>query len=892
MASLTQSQTTGALQDFRLPTNVKPIHYDLTIRTDLHASKFQGIVSVDLHVQEDTQAIVFNTCELIIENATIFSDATQTEQKLPCAIQAEHQRASLDLSTTLPAGSKARLTLSFRGELTDSMMGYYRSVSSGKGKTYTYSLTQFEPTAARRAFPCWDEPLSKATFAVTLISFTDTVNLSNMPIRSEIVIESGSSDVVGKEFSLDLYPQEPGSWRVTRFETSPLMSTYLVAFANGPFAFLESSYTSPLSGRERSLRVYATPDVVDQAHFVLDVTRKVVPLYEQVFDIEYPLPKLDTLVASDMDADAMENWGLITGRTIATLIDPKDSDMAAQKIVATTQCHEVAHMWFGNITTMKWWDTLYLNEGSLMGEVVILGMIFPDWRPHSAFISSFLSRALLLDAKLSSHPIEVECPDANMIGQIFDVLSYEKAAAVTDYVGEDHFLRGVSIYLKNHLYANSVTEDLWEGIHAATGLDIPRMMDDWVKKVGFPVVTVTETDAGIHIRQDRFLETGVVESKDNETIWSIPLFLPTTSQDGTVSVDTEILLDKREMTIELDTSRPFKLNAKTVGFYRVHYSTDRLRAIGRAAAQTPSPFSMEDRVGILNDAMALAKAGLMSVSSALYLIDDLRNEQEYLVLEAIAKNLAQIISTWWEHSDIVGPLNAFRRKLFAPIAQRLGYEYVNGENVDIRQLRTLAIVQAAVAGDESVVNELRKRFAYCMQTGDDSGIPADLENITYAIAVEYGGHREWEAVRQLVITPKNPSSSSSAMRAMCAARDERLAEETLQYALQEARDQDITYYFAGFEQSLRTRRFLAAAFQKHYEQLHAKYSSNFIFRTLLEVRYYSCNAFGPLASQEDFLSCSTFFKDKDTAKYEIALKQTLDGIQSQSVWIKVSSASG
>lgn len=215
---------------------------------------------------------------------------------------------------------------------------------------------------------------------MTMISRADMVNLANMPAISEDVyspsVKEGADVVSWLSSKLSAVTTgESSEWKITKFEKTPPMSTYIVAWANGPFKYLEDTYTSPLSGKVRPLRVYTTPDLIHQAQFALDVKRKVLPLYEQVFDIEYPLPKLDTLVATDFDAGAMENWGLITGRTAAFLLDPKKSDLNGKKNVAITQSHEVAHMWFGNITTMEWWDNLYLNEGfaSLMGETIILG---------------------------------------------------------------------------------------------------------------------------------------------------------------------------------------------------------------------------------------------------------------------------------------------------------------------------------------------------------------------------------------------------------------------------------------------------------------------------------------------------------------------------------------
>ncbi|KAI0933682.1 hypothetical protein AcV5_005768 [Taiwanofungus camphoratus] len=889
--------------DYRLPTDIKPTHYDLTVRTDLKESKFDGVVKIDLDVKKETSNIVFNTSELKLDDVILYFEGSEL---VPASYSFDSvmERGTLAFSTPLPTGSKAQLKIAFSGELTGAMLGYYRSIGGEDGKEI-YALTQFEPTAARRAFPCWDEPLLKATYAVTLISRADTVNLSNMPAASETVYEPGSTSETGsamdwlsKKLSGLTTSDNADEWKVTRFETTPPMSTYLVAYANGRFAHLESSYKSPLSGKVRPLRIYATSDVIHQAQFALDVKRQVLPLYEQVFDIEYPLPKLDTLVASDFDSGAMENWGLITGRTRAFLLDPHKADLNAKKLVASTQSHEVAHMWFGDITTMEWWDNLYLNEGfatltskcgtlshpSVLPLRPLHSRIFPEWKLHSGFISDALSRALLLDSKLSSHPIEVECPDANMVNQIFDLLSYQKAASVlrmlAKYVGEDRFLKGVSIYLKKHLYKNSVTKDLWEGIGEATGLDIPKMMDNWVKKMGFPVVTIKETKDGIRVRQDRFLETGPAKPKDNETIWAIPLSLLTVSDKGEVIIDKELVLDEREMTIPVDTTKPFKLNAGTVGFYRVLYTPERLSAIGQEAAKSPSPFSVEDRIGVVYDALALAKAGFSEVSSALSLIEILRDEREYLVWESVAGNLAQIIDTWWEHPHIVDALNAFRRELFVPIVKRLGYEYSDDESVDVREMRTMAITQAAVANDESVIKELTSRFAHYMKTGDDSNIPADLERVTYSMTVKHGGREEWDAIRQIAIKPKTPSAHLAAAVAMGNVQDLELAQATWDHSLTQARDQDLTYYIAGLSRNFKTRNFLIARIKEHYEALYQRLAGNFAIQYIVEY------AFNPLATDKDYDETAEFFKGKDVSKFDMSLKQTLENIHARSAWIK------
>ncbi|KAL5636049.1 hypothetical protein ACGC1H_004760 [Rhizoctonia solani] len=903
MSTPAQQDPPKSPAEYRLPTNVRPTHYDLTIQTDLEALTFKGFVIVDLDVLEETSTITFNSSELILheEGLTVTSDALKTEQtqsvKLT-GVDQKSERASIQLVTALPKGSKAKLRVGYEGKLTGSMLGYYYSSAQHEGKPRNYTLTQFEPTAARRAFPCWDEPALKAAYSVTMISREDTVSLSNMPATTEKpFVESEVSESekggVGKLVKMKMKTKVEGTsvnnkgWKITTFEKSPPMSSYLVAFANGHFEYLESSYTSPISQKTRPLRIYATKDIIHQAQFALDVKAKVLPIYEKVFDVEYPLPKLDTLVANDFDAGAMENWGLITGRTSVFLFDEKKSDLAAKKRVATVQSHECAHMWFGDIVTMNWWNSLWLNEGfaTIAGEVIIIDKVFPEWRVHSEFITHHLERALELDAQRSSHPIEVDCPDANQINQIFDALSYSKAASMlrmlARYVGEDVFLKGVSIYLKKRLYGNSDPKDLWDGISDAAGVDVGKVMKNWVFEIGFPLLTVTETADGIRVRQDRFLSTGDATEAENQTIWHIPLSLLTTGADGKASVDHSIVLSERETEIKLDTSKPWKLNAGTVGVFRTAYTPDRLTKLGEEAARSGSVFGLEDRVGLVSDAMVLARAGYGKTSGGLNLISGLRDETEHLVWEGIASHLNTIGKVWWEQpTEVRETLNAFCRYLFVPLVKKLGYEFDENDSPDVRQLRTLAITQSAAAQDETVIKELRSRFAHFHSTGDDSKIPADLQRVVYRIAVKHGGEEEYEAVKKIAENPPTPSSKIAAMLAMTFAQDDALIEKTLKYMDTSVKDQDIMYYFAGLSGDRASRRRVAEYFKENYEKLYKRFEGNFSLNYLVK---YSFDSF---STEQDAKDVEEFFKNKDSSKYNLALAQTLDSIRANAKWLE------
>jgi aminopeptidase 2 len=868
---------------YRLPTNVQATHYDVTLKTDLEGLAFQGLVKVSLDVKEETSNIVLNTSDLELGKATLYSDSLKEEQDATfVSFDKTQERTTYQLSNKLPAGSKAELKIAFTGKLTGNMMGYYRSSWEQDGKTKYYALTQFEPTAARRAFPCWDEPLLKATFAVTMISRADTVNLSNMPANSEEALESAN---VPSDLAEIVATTKNEQWKITKFQTTPPMSSYIVAFANGHFDHIETSVVMPLSGKTVPLRVYTTPDVIHQAQFALDVKAAVLPLYEKVFDVEYPLPKLDTLVASDFDAGAMENWGLITGRTTAYLLDPKRADQSAKKRIASIQSHEVAHMWFGNITTMEWWNYLYLNEGfaTLMGEVIIPDKVFPEWRVTSEFITEHLDRALALDGKVSSHPIEVDCPDANHINQIFDALSYSKAASVlrmlSNYVGEDKFLKGVSLYLKEKLFANSVTHDLWKGISKSTGLDITQLMENWITKIGYPVLTVKENANSITIRQDRFLETGPSTPEQNETIWNVPLCLAST-KDGKTTVDKTAILQEREKTIELDTSKPFKLNAGTTGVYRVLYTPERLSKIAEEASKPDSVFTLDDRMGLVQDAFALSQAGFAKLSSSLTLVNLWKAESEYLVWRVIGNSIGDIMSIWWENDAVVEKLKAFRRALFVPLVEKLGFDYPEKESVDTTLLRTLAVAQAAGAGDENVIKELKSRFRHYLETGDNTKIPADLQNTIFTISVKHGGREEYDFMAKIHDKPKTPSEKLAAIAGMCSTPDPALLEETTQFITNKSRDQDIVYFFAYLAGNFKARRTLTKYVEDQYDGLYKRFEGNFTLGSLIK---YSTSFY---SSQKDLAAIEAYYKDKDISKYDQSLAQAKDSIRARSAYVE------
>ncbi|KZT39817.1 hypothetical protein SISSUDRAFT_1060871 [Sistotremastrum suecicum HHB10207 ss-3] len=918
----------AASSPYRLPGNVRPVHYgrdsvdeefaydaeccllDLNIKTDLESLSFQGVVVVDLEVSEETSEIVFNAAEDIKLNAIVLHIQSQSLEKedlqFGTDLDPQYERVTIRTRKPLLEGSKPQLTIVFGGKLSGSSLGYHSSSYQVNGTQKYCSVTQFEPTFARRAFPCWDEPAFKASYKITMVSREETVNISNMPVASETAYTSAQAtggygiwSTLSSAFSyltlrkgaepqsdIKAFSLGDGRWKSTEFETSPVMSTYLVAFANGDFKVVEDSYTSPISGKVIPVRVYTTPDGEGQAEWSLNVSKTVMPLYEKVFDVEFPLPKLDTLVANDYHG-AMENWGLIIGQPNVYLMDPNKPDFNTTQRIAEVQTHEIAHQWFGNIVTMSWWDNLWLNEGfaTIMGALIILDnfLVKPEWNSSARFLISQTSDALALDSRRSSHPIQNPVDNPNEIKQLLDQLTYAKAASVlrmlSAYVGEEQFLKGVSLYLKKHLYGNSTANDLWDGIAEATGLDIRSLMDNWITRIGYPVVTVTEKESGvIHIRQDRFLVDGSPAPEENETLWNIPLSILTSDNTFERTITQRTLLNQRETDIKLDTTKPFKLNGGSTGVYRVRYSTERAQAIAKEAAKEGSIFKTEDRIGLVSDTLALAQASLSDTSSLLNVIELFKDDKENLGWTAMNDAITKLVNIFWEDEELSEGLRIFQQSLYAPIVERLGYDNQDDESVDVKGLRTLAIARAAAVGEPKVVKELLSRWkAY--NEGDESAIPADILGATFRVAVEHGGRAEWETMKKIYESSASPATHLPAIGGMCSSKDPELIKEVIEYTKKPLRTQDFDSFWITLANNSFARRILIDYTYENFDAIFERFGRGFnTMRNIIE------STFGKLTTEEDATKLEDFLKNKDTAGYNMAVAQTLELIRVNTKW--------
>ncbi|KAF2432236.1 hypothetical protein EJ08DRAFT_585779 [Tothia fuscella] len=768
-----------------LPDTVKPTNYDIKIHDLELGGKFsyQGRVKIALEIKKSAKEIVLNTNQLVIHGAELSTEHTKMESSAKASnisYDTDAQRATLSFDQEFPKASKAWLDITFQGTMNNLMAGFYRSrykpvvepaKSVARDDEYHYMFsTQFESCDARRAFPCFDEPNLKATFDFEIEIPEDQVALSNMPEKE---VKKGSKDGL----------------KIVAFDTTPVMSTYLLAWAVGDFEYVEDFTKRKYNGKNLPVRVYTTRGLKEQGRYALEHSHKTVDYFSEIFRIDYPLPKVDLLACHEFSHGAMENWGLITYRTTAVLFDEKQSDQRYKNRVAYVVAHELAHQWFGNLVTMDWWSELWLNEGfaTWVGWLAV-DHLHPEWNVWAQFVSESLQTAFQLDSIRNSHPIEVPVRNALEVDQIFDHISYLKGSSVirmlSAHLGNETFLLGVSNYLKAHKFSNATTNDLWSALSEASGKDVNKFMDPWIRRIGFPVVTLAEEPGQIGARQSRFLLTGDVKPEEDETTWWIPLGLKSGAANS--EAKTTALTEKHETIRDIDESF-YKINTDQTGFYRTNYPPARLTKLGEARAQ----LSTEDRIGLVGDAAALAQSGDGTTAAFLALIELFKDESEYLQVNS---SLTNIVSVWQqiitalgnvrsifsEDSEISAGLKNFALKLVTPATDKVGWKFAHEEDLLTGQLRALLISNAGLSGHKGVIEEAQRQFA-AFNSGDANAIHPSLRAPVFRIAVTEGGQDAYEAVKKFYSTTASIDGKEIALQSLGRVQSPELAKAYLNF---------------------------------------------------------------------------------------------------------------
>lgn len=846
-----------------LPKNVKPLHYDLTLEPDLEKFTYEGTVTIELDVVEDTKSISLNTFEIDIVETKVTSGDTVISSSPKITYNDDTQTTKVDFDQTIPAGSKAKLFHKFTGILNDSMSGFYRSsYKDAEGNEKYMATTQMEPTDARRAFPCFDEPALKASYTVTLIADHKQTCLSNMDVASEKDVES---QMAGRKR------------KAVTFNKTPLMSTYLLAFIVSELQVFEShSFRLPV-------RVFCTPDKnPEHGKFAAELGAQTLAFYEKEFDSEFPLPKMDMVAIPDFSAGAMENWGLVTYRVVDLLFDEKTASASTKQRVAEVVQHELAHQWFGNLVTMDFWDGLWLNEGfATWMSWYSCNKFYPEWKVWQGYVTDNLQSALGLDGLRSSHPIEVPVKRAEEVNQIFDAISYSKGSCVirmvSKYLGEDVFMEGIRRYLKKHAYGNTTTSDLWAALSDASGKDVERVADIWTKEVGFPVVTVKEEpkESAIKVKQNRFLRTADVKPEEDKVLY--PVFLGLRTKDG---IEEDLTLNDREGTFKVPDMDFFKLNADHSGIYRTNYTPERLRKLGENAKA--GLLSVEDRAGMIADAGALTAAGYQKTSGLLSLLKGFDTEPDFVVWDEITARIGVIRSAWiFEDDKVKDALKAFQRDLVSEKAHKLGWTFKESDGHIEQQFKALLFGAAAAAGDEKTKTAAFEMFEKFIN-GDRTAIHPNLRGGVYSVVLQNGGEKEYNALVKEYETAKNADERNTALRAIGRAKDPKLIQRSLAYSLsKQVKDQDIYLPLAGLRAHKEGVEALWAWMKENWETLKKKLPPS--LSMMGSVVSMGTSGF---SKEEQLKDVEAFFKEKGTKGFERNLAQSCDGVRAKIGWIE------
>ena len=760
--------------DWILPKNVKPTRYVLILEPDLELFTFLGSEQITIDVDTPTDTIVLNSTELEIQSAAVTLANGASHRAIGIAFDEEGETVTVTFGAPVPAG-EAELRLEFTGLLNDKLRGFYRSsYTDAEGDQRWMAATQFESTDARRAFPCWDEPAVKATFDVTLVVPDELEAISNTQPVSVTVGSAGKKSV--------------------HFAETPIMSTYLLAFIVGDMACVEDTTEDGVL-----MRVWATRGNEDKGQFALETSIALLGYFHDYFGVPYPLTKLDHIALPDFAAGAMENWGAITYREVALLVDAENSSAGTREIVAAIISHEMAHQWFGDLVTMEWWDDLWLNESfaSWMGDKAV-DFLHPEWEMWTQFLTHDTSSALSLDGLRSSHPIEQEVNNPAEIGQLFDAISYSKGGSILrmleHYLGADTFREGLRIYIRRHEYGNARTRDLWNALAEASGQPVTEIMDTWTSQTGYPVLTA-DADRGsesinVQLSQSRFLYDDVLDSDEtDDTEWKVPITARTASNAEPVR---ELMVDSSAALVLTPASYGssdewFKVNPGQAGFYRVRYSEEELDRLKSPIRSLTLP--AQDRLGLQSDAYALAKAGHIPATAFLNLAEAYSNETDASVAGDLAASL-NALDNLLSDEDFYAAYQAFGRNIYIPIGERIGWDVGDGEGHRDALLRSTALAQLGRFGDVDTLAEARARFDAYVE--ESSRLPADLRSATFSMAAQTGDHDLYDRMWELEKAASLQEEKMRLVGALTGFTDRKLLQETLDRSLNDehVRSQD------------------------------------------------------------------------------------------------------
>lgn len=850
----------------RLYQQFVPERYDINLHINEPAMTFAGSVNIlGTKVGKPSSRITLHQKGLNITKAVITHKAKNGDTVHDIARINKHDsfdEVRLHTHKPLPRGNY-EIQLIFEGTITRPMNGMYPCFYTENGKQKQFIATQFESHHAREVLPCIDEPEAKAVFTLSLTTRANTTALSNTPVVTQTTTDDSMTTV---------------------FEPTPKMSTYLLAFVVGDMQYKEAT-----TKRGVQVRTYATPDNTPFTDFALQTAVKCIDFYEEYFGIDYPLPKCDLIALPDFASGAMENWGCITFREQCMLVDPKNTSLPTKQYVAMVVAHELAHMWFGNLVTMRWWTDLWLNEGFASWiEYLAIDKLFPDWQMWTQFIVDEQQQAMKLDSLDNTHAIEVPVHHPEEIRTIFDAISYSKGASVIHqlhaYIGPEAFKDGMHLYLKRHAYSNTNTQDLWQALGEASKKDIKKFMHGWTSQPGYPIVEVKRTpDDQITLSQKRFY-LRQPKSLVHTHAWHIPLL------DNRIG-ETAVMASQN-MALVLDGPQPILLNSYRSGFYRVSYEESLLQQL--ATLVDNNKLGPLDRLGLLADLFEASKSGDISTVSTLKFLQHYKNEENAVVWTTIASVIGGIRLVHG-NDQLRLAIKPFIIKLTEPEYKRLGWHKKDSDSYFDQLLRPTILSLMASADYKPVVDICHDLFNKATSTNDiepqlresasvievkrDIDFDPDTRGVVFGTVARLGDSKTFDKLLDMYNNTTLSEEKLTYAAALTDFSDTANIDRALALITSDAvRMQDVAYWVAYSFLNHNARAQTWQWLKKNWDWLQANLGTDLSFyRTpIYAARVHSDDAFAEQYQE--------FFEPRMTKALERSYKQGLEMLEWHSAW--------
>ncbi|WP_287131190.1 M1 family metallopeptidase [Candidatus Cyanaurora vandensis] len=726
----------------KLPKDILPEHYAITLTPDLATQTFTGTETVTIRVTKPRNTIILNSLEMTISAAEVAGQTALIQS------DADQQTTTFTLPTPLPVGTH-RLSLKFQGKINNQSQGLYADKYATPQGQKVMLATQMEPTDARRMFPGWDEPVFRATYQLMVIVPVSFLAVSNTPVAQEQPLGDGRKRVI--------------------FRQTPKMPSYLMALIAGELETL----TGEAAGVQ--IRIITTAGKKERGRYALETAQKLLVYYNDYFGVPYPLPKLDMIAIPGGFSGAMENWGAITYNEAILLFDPKSSSQETREDIFAVVAHEIAHQWFGNLVTMAWWDNLWLNEGfaSWMGTKAT-DHFNPSWNVWLRE-STAKNYVMTSDSRKSTHPIQQPVRTESEANEAFDEITYLKGQAfikmLESYLGENDFRAGIRLYMGRHPYSNTTTADLWAALSEASGKPVQNVAAGWTEQPGFPLVSVktacTKDKQVLTLAQERFT---VNDPTARPLSWQIPV---TYAHPRLKIAPQTILLTGKTSTVPtvFPCGQPLKLNYGNGGYYRVKYTP----ALTEVMQLSPT-----DRVNLLGDSWALVEAGRAPATTYLDLVEQAKTSTEVAAWEQIVGTLGTLAQLERGRPG-QATLYAYGRGLLRPVLAQVGWDSRPGEPQNTVVLRNLVIRYLGSFNDPATITEARQRFQAFLR--DPAALQPDLREVVIATVGRHSDRATYDQLRTLGRQATSTEEKFRYYNALQLARDPALARETLSISL-------------------------------------------------------------------------------------------------------------